>query len=221
MARKKERPTKAPRTPAVAAGDLLSILSTHPLFGPGGYMDVQHGHLLAVVELFSRLYPGREPSYAEIKGHFAAEGISPKVCDAMSLEDVAARLRTALVPPANIGEAAPGEAKDDAVDGPIEPDGFRFQGRAYHGLARKPFFALLYLWGQPNKVARLDDLAGPVWEDHAYPPDAEAVRGLRRDLNRFFRAHQLPWKSFIKNQCLALRSGDPPPCKKKPARKKR
>ena len=77
--------------------------------------------------------------------------------------------------------------QDDSTDGPVAPDGFRFQGVVYHGLGDKPFRALDYVWTQDNRTAYNSDLAEPVYGDREEDliPD-NAVGGWRREINRFF-----------------------------------
>jgi len=110
-------------------------------------------------------------------------------------------------------------APTDEADGPIEPDCFMFCGVMYRGLARKPFRALEYLWDSQNKTAAFDELGVPVWEDHKIP-DEEAIRGLRRELNNFFRANAIGWHASVKTGCLSIIPG-PPQSQKAPQAVKR
>jgi len=120
----------------------------------------------------------------------------------------------------------PADATEDVTeDGPIEPDAFVWQNKKYGGLPRGPFRALQYLWGRPGRAARPDsDMAEAVYGDHAmveadFPNTA--VRGLRQQLNDFFRAKKLPFHARQHNGYLSIGNGEPKPAKvrrKKPKR---
>ncbi len=94
-------------------------------------------------------------------------------------------------------------------DGPEPPDGFMHAGQIHRGLARKPFLAISFLWPRRNKTARREELAEPVWEDHAFDQDESAVEGLRKQINRFFRQNAIPWHASFKGGYLYLREGAP------------
>jgi hypothetical protein len=94
-------------------------------------------------------------------------------------------------------------------EGPEPPDGFNYGGQTHYGLARKPFLAVAFLWSLPNRTARRDELAEPVWQDHAFTPSESAVQGLRKEINRFFRAKGIPWLALFKLDYLCLREGWP------------
>lgn len=107
----------------------------------------------------------------------------------------------------------------DDEEGPVAPDAFVWQGVTYRGLPRKPFYAVRFLWTQPNKAAEDSELAEPVWEDkEALIPD-HAIKGLREQINAFFRDNGVPWHATAKHRALALCSGPPRAAKPKRPRK--
>ena len=95
-------------------------------------------------------------------------------------------------------------AKPPVGDGPIAPDGFRWNGKEYRGLSKKPFFALRFLWDLPCRCAEFPDLAEPVWQDHEFTPDRSNAGTIRRELNKFFEDNHLPWISKVSNGSLCL-----------------
>jgi hypothetical protein len=105
-------------------------------------------------------------------------------------------------------------------NGPIDPDGFSWDGKQYHGLAKKPFLAIRYIWNQPNRSAIINDLAEPIWEDHEISPYENMVGGVRREINKFFRDNEIPLSATVKNGFLALIESQPKTVKARPAKKK-
>ncbi|MEN6405967.1 MAG: hypothetical protein ABFC77_05790 [Thermoguttaceae bacterium] len=92
-------------------------------------------------------------------------------------------------------------------DGPIKPDVFVWKGVSYRGLARKPFLTLQYVWECENHTALHDDtMAAVVNEDHEAQFADNAVRGLRQEINSFFRKNRLPFHARQKNGCLNIES---------------
>ena len=104
-------------------------------------------------------------------------------------------------------------------DGPVAPDGFVCGGTTHYGLARKPFLTVNFLWQARNRTASADDLAEPVWEDHAATPDRSALDGTRREINSFFRNNGILFHVKRKDLYLVLRDGPPPPAKPLPKSK--
>ena len=104
-------------------------------------------------------------------------------------------------------------------DGPEPPDGFTYKGKTYSGLTAKPFMAVSFLWERRNKTASGDELAEPVWRDHAFNPDDVAIQGLRKEINRFFRKSGIPWHAMVKTAHLCLREGPPREGRTKVSRK--
>lgn len=113
------------------------------------------------------------------------------------------------------GESAeiPNKLPTESRDGPEPPDGFNYAGQTYHGLARKPFAALSFLWRHRNRTAQRCELAEPVWESHAVDVDVDiaenAIEGLRKEINRFFRDNSIPWHTTFRTGYLSLREGLP------------
>jgi hypothetical protein len=98
---------------------------------------------------------------------------------------------------------------------PIPPDAFMFNGQRFDGIARQPFLALQYLWTMPNRAATKDDLTEPVFGDSEEFVDKGQIHNIRRDLNKFFRCHNLPFKATFINDYLAVKQVDPLPAAKK------
>ncbi len=95
------------------------------------------------------------------------------------------------------------------ADGPEPPDVFNHNGVSYDGFTGKPFLAVQFLWTRRNKSADRQDLALPVWGDHSFDPDDNAVEGLRREINKFFGLHQIPWHAKQIREYLCLKPGLP------------
>ncbi len=134
-----------------------------------------------------------------------AHGICRRIAKWIDAEAVTLEAETTRREPA--GGATGTEGKAEARDGPEPPDSFNHGGKEYSGLARKPFLAVCFLWGRRNKKARRDELAQPVWEDQALAPDVTGVQGLRKEINKFFRANEIPWHAEFRNDYLCLRQG--------------
>lgn len=103
---------------------------------------------------------------------------------------------------------------DPPKDGPEPPDGFNWQGQTHQPMRRQVFMAIQYLWTQWNRTAEIRDLAEPVWQDHGFDVDQEAIKGLRRDINNFFRRNHIPFHAQFKDipqegKYLSLRPGAP------------
>ncbi len=113
----------------------------------------------------------------------------------------------------------PRDVSDGTADGPVHPGSFSWAGQSFSGLAPKPYRAVCYLWSQGNRTAPVDDLAEPVWEDHEMMPDNNAIGGLRRQINRFFRKHGIPFHAAVKNHCILLRDGPPSSGRRGPRRR--
>ena len=125
---------------------------------------------------------------------------------------------------ATVREGKPARAKGGPVeDGPVSPDGFAWGPKVYRRLANKPFSALQFLWGQPNRTARYDELAGPVWGDSEVMAPAFGPAGVRRQINLFFDRHRIPYHAEQGNGFLTIRDGKPRPPRRtpKPKAKKR
>ncbi|MGD0654655.1 MAG: hypothetical protein ABSA16_09945 [Thermoguttaceae bacterium] len=113
-----------------------------------------------------------------------------------------------------------GADTSDSRGYPVAPDAFSWDGVLHSGLAEKPFRAVQYLWEQNNKTAHNDELAEYVYEDTVELIPDNAIGGLRREINRFFRNEKIPLHAVQSNGCLTLRDGPPRPVKTKPKKKK-
>lgn len=104
---------------------------------------------------------------------------------------------------------------DPVPDGPVGPNGFAWQGVVHSGLTPKPFRAVSYLWKQRRRSAHKDDLAAPVFEDHAADvmPD-KGIDGLRKAINHFFREEAIPLHAEQYHGYLSLCDGPPEPGRK-------
>jgi hypothetical protein len=76
--------------------------------------------------------------------------------------------------------------------GPCD-DGFRWQGKVSHGLGNgKPRQLIDFLWGREGHPATFEDLAKPIYGDHAVVVEYDQVRGLAARANSFFRENDIP-----------------------------
>jgi hypothetical protein len=138
--------------------------------------------------------------------------------------DTLARKLDARDPTFRAGTA---EQQSDALlcDGPTPPDGFTWQGQTYRGMRTKVYLAVSFLWPRRHRSAHCKELGEPVWRDFVIEPDYTAVRGVCRDINRFFRTNGIPFHAEFKLDYLSLRDGAPRKPKAKPratrARKKK
>jgi hypothetical protein len=101
-----------------------------------------------------------------------------------------------------------GSTNDHAeeTDGPKLPNAFVWKGESHQPLPRTAFRLVNYLWVQRSRTARFDDLAGPVWGDHAKMVTSTMAGSARREANRFFESHGIPMTVSVhaKNECVSL-----------------
>lgn len=97
----------------------------------------------------------------------------------------------------------------EIVDGPIPPDQFAFGGVLYQ-IQIRPLWRLIdHVWRQPNFHASVDSLKQAVWNDATHDISYWAVATLRRDANRFFRSHKLPFEMRARQESVLLLRQDP------------
>lgn len=88
-----------------------------------------------------------------------------------------------------------------APDGPVRPDGFRYEGHLYDGVREMSWRLIIHLWNAANHSASFDDLAEFVWGDRELRHLDESQFGTaRRDANRFFNEHSLPFRVRSKRE---------------------
>jgi hypothetical protein len=93
---------------------------------------------------------------------------------------------------------------DPRPDGPVPPDAFWYKGSIFHGLQPKPYRLVEHLWTCTNMTADVRDLAEPVWGDHEAETGDNALGSVRRQANRFFQRHAIPYQVRIKNKTVLL-----------------
>jgi len=187
--------------------------------------DVEKSSRLWTPDRTSDAYPGEYRHPVDEFERFLEEQskpVEPPVPEPAGVQQAAREPR----PSESAREAAPGEAEatDDQPpaeqpanttrDGPTEPDAFVWQNRKYGGLPRGPFGALRYLWGCEGRAARPDEeMAESVYGDREQGFPDTAVRGLRQELNNFFRTNKLPFHARQHNGYLSIDDGEPKPAK--------
>jgi|GEM_PF-4955095 len=82
-------------------------------------------------------------------------------------------------------------------DGPISPDGFRYDGEAYLGCTATPWLLISFLWNARNRNASWGDLALPVWRHAQASVDESNLGSAAREANRFFNLHRIPFAVTI------------------------
>jgi len=78
--------------------------------------------------------------------------------------------------------------------GPVEPDKFAFNGALYDVPSPLVWRLLDYVWRTPGRRASVESLSVGVWDDPQHSISYLALATLRRNANRFFRQHELPFK---------------------------
>ena len=110
------------------------------------------------------------------------------------IEEVDARRQT---------QRKPTTAKARA-DGPFPPNGFSFSGNEGTISRPKVWKLLRALWEAEDNTLEFHDLANPVWGDREELIDSPKVSSLRRDANRFFGKHSIPFTVAIKDTFVSL-----------------
>lgn len=95
------------------------------------------------------------------------------------------------------------ESGTKRTDGPIA-DGFRWRGSDYIGLTRKPWLVIDFLWKQTSRVAAFGELAEPVWGDRGRFISTNKVGSARREVNKFFKDHGIPFRVTINGRTVTL-----------------
>jgi hypothetical protein len=97
------------------------------------------------------------------------------------------------------------DSADAIAAGPVPPSGFRYRTRIYEALTPKQFALIEHLWKCEHRTARFQELAEPVWRDHARDVTNDMVGSLRREVNHFFDSHDIPFKIQIAGGKVSLR----------------
>ncbi len=97
-------------------------------------------------------------------------------------------------------------AKDEAeVDGPCPTFTWRHNGEVVLGQMRSGSWKLVkHLWGQDNRTAHRDAISELIYGAPAKICDASEIGSRRRDANKFFRTHEIPWKVAIAGEFVHL-----------------
>jgi len=96
------------------------------------------------------------------------------------------------------------EPEEMPADVPVSPDGFCFQGVVYHGFTSKPWRMVDYLWTCRGMKARFESLGGPVSGDHSEPMGNDQVGSYRREANRIFEYHKIPYRVRVQRHTVML-----------------
>ncbi len=90
-------------------------------------------------------------------------------------------------------------------DGPCGSNQWRHDGEVLAGTMQVGAWKMVkHLWGQPEHVARFDDLLVPVYGDPEHIADDNAFGTLRREANKFFKNNGIPWKASLKKGTVSL-----------------
>ena len=103
------------------------------------------------------------------------------------------------------GQSDAPEPNSSPPDGPLPPDGFRWKGKEFRGLAPQPWRLIDFLWQQKGQQAEFAQLAEPVWRDRAEAVDSKNFGSTRRDANRWLKSHDLPFKVESKSDTAFLK----------------
>jgi hypothetical protein len=89
-------------------------------------------------------------------------------------------------------------------EGPCDGYGWINLGqRIQDEMKELPWRMVNYLWSLKGKSCKWEQLAEPVYGDEEYVIDGEAIPSLRREANRFFDRHGIPWKVTVQKQTRA------------------
>ena len=92
------------------------------------------------------------------------------------------------------------------ADGPCQPYTWRKNGKQIDDLMQPAAWKMVNeLWSRQNNAAEFADLKRPVYDDSEHTADENAFGSLRRAANRFFAAHDIPWRVCIKQRLVYLR----------------
>jgi hypothetical protein len=94
----------------------------------------------------------------------------------------------------------------DSEDGPAGADGFRYGGKVYAPLARGPFRALSAIWQSKDRCLHSRDLPELLYGDREEELNENTLRGLRGELNGFFRHHAIPYKATVRGVRIAIKT---------------
>lgn len=101
------------------------------------------------------------------------------------------RVNSAIDNEASVAQAT-GQKNEQLPDGPFGANGFRLNGIEHCGLPAKAWALVNFLWGKANRSAGFDELAVPVWSDHAEDVTSDMVGSHRRAANSFFEKAGFP-----------------------------
>ena len=103
-------------------------------------------------------------------------------------------------------------------DGPLPPNGFRWGGKLYSPIAKRPFLALTLAWPNDGRCLHKDDFADQLGERTDTLGDY-AMQSIRGQLQAFFRLNELPYRATVSGLYLTIQDAPPKPADSKPKSK--
>lgn len=93
-------------------------------------------------------------------------------------------------------------------DGPSPPNLFAFAGETFEISSPAVWRLMNHVWNSPNRQASVNSLGNAVWNDIAHDISYLALATLRRNSNRFFRQHDLPFQMRISQEVVLIKDLD-------------
>ena len=106
-------------------------------------------------------------------------------------------------------------------EGPLLPNKFAFAGKKKVVNGPQVFRLISALWKAQNRLLHLDELNEPVLLDLEERLTKNQIHSIKRDANRFFRKHKIPYHITKTVDCLELKEGLPRAAKKTPRNRER
>jgi hypothetical protein len=94
-------------------------------------------------------------------------------------------------------------------DGPVEPNGFRWECIVHRPLSKGPFRFVAHAWLAKDHCVDVDELPEILYDDAEPLLSESAVRNLRDEVNAFLRHHGIPLHAAKRSQKLAILDGPP------------
>lgn len=78
------------------------------------------------------------------------------------------------------------------TNGPVSPNGFRWNDIVHYGLTPIPWRLLNHCWRAENHCASFDNLASVVWNDHEHEFAGGPLKAAASKIRSFFKNNEIP-----------------------------